>query len=171
MNMHFNHFAPSEALLDDMFQFRSMPDWSDDDEEWGGLNLVKCCGQMRPRDKKVSLTVTPAEGGEGYLTVRDYVDAVHPWLMGILPLLREGVGEHNGTVVGEEVPLSVNCTAFGLSCLTIERKLDMDPKQGLEESEVPVRSAQVGEWATVDELEESLKREHGAENVTVTRPY
>ncbi|KAL8366066.1 hypothetical protein RB595_004716 [Gaeumannomyces hyphopodioides] len=45
--------------------------------------LIRCCGQDRPLGKRgQKLVVTPAAGGH-FVTVHDYVSAVHPWLMGL----------------------------------------------------------------------------------------
>ncbi|KAL3424026.1 hypothetical protein PVAG01_03307 [Phlyctema vagabunda] len=45
--------------------------------------LVHCCGQDRPlRKRGITLVVTPAASHE-FVTVHDYVCAVHPWLMSL----------------------------------------------------------------------------------------
>ncbi|KAK1590376.1 uncharacterized protein LY79DRAFT_555156 [Colletotrichum navitas] len=47
--------------------------------------LVRCCGQDRPlRKRGQKLVVTPAAGGH-FVTIHDYVSAVHPWLMALRP--------------------------------------------------------------------------------------
>ncbi|KAF9870785.1 hypothetical protein CkaCkLH20_11684 [Colletotrichum karsti] len=47
--------------------------------------LIRCCGEDRPLGKTgQKLVVRPAEGGH-FITVHDYVSAVHPWLMGLRP--------------------------------------------------------------------------------------
>ncbi|KAF1994725.1 hypothetical protein P154DRAFT_624479 [Amniculicola lignicola CBS 123094] len=57
---------------------------SDNEEEEGlhgekrFLHLLQCCGADRPRKKKASLVV--AASGK-YLTIHDYIVAVHPWLL------------------------------------------------------------------------------------------
>ncbi|KAK8033566.1 hypothetical protein PG991_002964 [Apiospora marii] len=57
---------------------------SDDEEDQG--ELLRCCEEDRPTTKW-KLTVTPstdpAAGGGCFVTVHDYVSAVHPWLMGL----------------------------------------------------------------------------------------
>ncbi|KXJ91800.1 hypothetical protein Micbo1qcDRAFT_174827 [Microdochium bolleyi] len=43
--------------------------------------LVRCCGEDRPVGKRVlKVTVTPSAGHE-FVTVKDYISTVHPWLM------------------------------------------------------------------------------------------
>ncbi|KAL2283091.1 hypothetical protein FJTKL_10196 [Diaporthe vaccinii] len=45
--------------------------------------LIRCCGEDRPlRKRGQKLVVTPAASGY-FVTVHDYVSAVHPWLMGL----------------------------------------------------------------------------------------
>ncbi|KFY06764.1 hypothetical protein V492_07764 [Pseudogymnoascus sp. VKM F-4246] len=49
---------------------------SDSDTEY----LVGCCGEDRPTKNAAKLVVKPSVGND-YVTVHDYVSAVHPWLM------------------------------------------------------------------------------------------
>ncbi|KAL6895284.1 hypothetical protein HDV57DRAFT_3182 [Trichoderma longibrachiatum] len=45
--------------------------------------LIRCCGDDRPlRKRGLKIKVTPSAGND-FVTVRDYVSAVHPWLMGL----------------------------------------------------------------------------------------
>ncbi|KAI8162171.1 hypothetical protein K4K49_010480 [Colletotrichum sp. SAR 10_70] len=55
---------------------------NDEDDEEDGLELLRCCGTDRPAKGK-SLIVKPSDVSKGYVTVHDYISAVHPWLMGI----------------------------------------------------------------------------------------
>ena len=68
-----------------MWQVRAgwNPEVNDDDGDWNKYDLTECCGQMAPRNKGVSLKVLPAEDGEGFVTLHDYLSAVHPWLMSL----------------------------------------------------------------------------------------
>ncbi|KAH6721169.1 hypothetical protein BKA61DRAFT_627674 [Leptodontidium sp. MPI-SDFR-AT-0119] len=50
----------------------------DSDTEW----LVSCCREERPVNKDVKLGVRPAEGCQ-FVTIRDFVSAVHPWLLSL----------------------------------------------------------------------------------------
>ncbi|ODA82689.1 hypothetical protein RJ55_01197 [Drechmeria coniospora] len=54
--------------------------WEDDsDTEF----LIRCCGQDRPlRTRGQKLQVTPS-AGKDFVSIHDYVCAVHPWLMGL----------------------------------------------------------------------------------------
>ncbi|KAK0621894.1 hypothetical protein B0T17DRAFT_535328 [Bombardia bombarda] len=46
--------------------------------------LIRCCGEDRPlRKRGQKLAVTPSAGSESFVTVQDYVSAVHPWLMSL----------------------------------------------------------------------------------------
>ncbi|KAK3934510.1 hypothetical protein QBC46DRAFT_368162 [Diplogelasinospora grovesii] len=55
--------------------------WEEDSEK---EFLVKCCGEDRPlRKRGVKLVVTPSAGSNPFVTVQDYVSAVHPWLMSL----------------------------------------------------------------------------------------
>ncbi|KZZ92598.1 LysM domain containing protein [Moelleriella libera RCEF 2490] len=52
---------------------------ADSDTEY----LARCCGQDRPVHKQgLALQVKPAEGKE-FVTIRDYVFMVHPWIMSL----------------------------------------------------------------------------------------
>lgn len=64
-------------------------DEDDEDDEGPGTDaastqqpawIVRCCGHERPRKKKVSLLVRAS--GE-FVTIHDYVSAVHPWLLSL----------------------------------------------------------------------------------------
>ena len=51
-----------------------------DDER--GERLLECCGESRPRNMEARIIVVrPASGT--FVTVHDYVSALHPWLMGM----------------------------------------------------------------------------------------
>lgn len=75
------------------------------------MQLLICCDEIRPHGKDVKLVVKPAGGGEGYVTVHDYVSALHPWLMN----MREDIVKAKG-VLNQPVPpatkLLVNCSAL-----------------------------------------------------------
>ncbi|KAK7990908.1 hypothetical protein PG990_015188 [Apiospora arundinis] len=44
--------------------------------------LLRCCGEDRPT-RRPKLTVVPSDADAGFVTVHDYVSAVHPWLVGL----------------------------------------------------------------------------------------
>ncbi|KAF6841149.1 hypothetical protein CPLU01_00710 [Colletotrichum plurivorum] len=52
----------------------------EDEDEDEGPQLLRCCNTDRPR-KAPRLVVKPSST-EGYVTVRDYISTVHPWLLG-----------------------------------------------------------------------------------------
>lgn len=74
------------------------------------------------------MTVTSARDGQGFVTLHDYLSAVHPWLMGLRSELRAALGAMYDTPLEPNVQLSVNFTA--LDTLTIETELNMFPVQG-----------------------------------------
>jgi hypothetical protein len=51
--------------------------------EEGSEHLLMCRDEARPRGRVAKLVVKPAAAGTGFVTVHDYVSAVHPWLMNI----------------------------------------------------------------------------------------
>ncbi|OIW23548.1 hypothetical protein CONLIGDRAFT_719174 [Coniochaeta ligniaria NRRL 30616] len=64
--------------------------WAEDGDEDGNWEadsdtefLIRCCGEDRPlRKSGLKLVVTPSAGND-FVTVHDYVSAVHPWLMSL----------------------------------------------------------------------------------------
>ncbi|KAI1153196.1 hypothetical protein F4825DRAFT_461347 [Nemania diffusa] len=75
-------FVAYGDLDDDVRPFRRE---GEEDGDWGEDSekefLLWCCGQDRPLGKKgQTLLVTPASGRD-FVTVRDFVGAVHPWRM------------------------------------------------------------------------------------------
>jgi hypothetical protein len=82
MELHAEHGEPDEedALGSDFIHFGPLPDYSSDSDEEGPQQKLLCCGEKRPRKTKVKLEVTAAGP---YLTVHDYVSAVHPWVLGL----------------------------------------------------------------------------------------
>ncbi|KAI0543607.1 hypothetical protein F4679DRAFT_568091 [Xylaria curta] len=75
-------FVAYGDLDDDIRPFRREGEEDGDWEEHSEKEfLIRCCGQDRPLGKKgQTLLVTPASGYD-FVTVRDFVGAVHPWLM------------------------------------------------------------------------------------------
>lgn len=124
---HCQHSDPDGDYGPD-FEWHAFPDWDPDVDE-GEMQLVKCCGEPRPRNKKASLTVTPARDGQGFVTLHDYLSAVHPWLMGLRSELRAAMGVMYDRPLEPNEQLSVNSTA--LDTLTIETELNMFPVQGV----------------------------------------
>ncbi|KAK4155422.1 hypothetical protein C8A00DRAFT_41972 [Chaetomidium leptoderma] len=58
------------------------------------IYLLECCGQKRPWARDTHLQV--AAQGE-FLTVHEYVSAVHPWLMAMRDTLLDVLGKMDGT--------------------------------------------------------------------------
>ncbi|KAK3947062.1 hypothetical protein QBC32DRAFT_103023 [Pseudoneurospora amorphoporcata] len=54
-------------------------------EDSGEEILIRCCGEDRPLQYKQDpkLVVTAGSSEEDFVTVRDFVSAIHPWLMGL----------------------------------------------------------------------------------------
>lgn len=68
-----------------------------DAEEDGSENertLLRCCYGARPRKKNYCLVLTPAIGDDGgsFVTVHDYLSALHPWLLSLRDELLVAVG-------------------------------------------------------------------------------
>ncbi|KAK2033271.1 hypothetical protein LX32DRAFT_102705 [Colletotrichum zoysiae] len=57
-------------------------EYDDDDDDDEGPQLLRCCNTDRPR-RAPRLVVKPSSAEKGYVTVRDYISAVHPWLLGL----------------------------------------------------------------------------------------
>lgn len=84
------------------------PDEDEEPDEEYGTHLLRCCGGDRPRKKKVSLTVTGTGCEGGFVTVHDFVTAVHPWLMRLRgEILVAGGDLQDHIPLGEETRLMV----------------------------------------------------------------
>lgn len=79
----------------------------DEDEEAG--HLLMCCGSERPRGKAVSVVVTAAATGEGFVTVHDYLSTVHPWLLSIRSDILGSIGVYDDDPLPEDTKLTVTC--------------------------------------------------------------
>ncbi|KAL2016675.1 hypothetical protein VTK56DRAFT_3177 [Thermocarpiscus australiensis] len=103
----------------------------DDGGGGGGVAGGDCrCGAAKPvgmKDVSVVVTgtggVTEGGGGGGFVTVHDYVTAVHPWLMG----LRGDILGALGTLNGDNAPLPAE-TELMVSCDALD---DLEIKSGL----------------------------------------
>ncbi|OBT85704.1 hypothetical protein VE02_05944 [Pseudogymnoascus sp. 03VT05] len=116
---HEQHSSPSGGEGEPSARYGRLPDLGLEDEEREeeeegdedydpNMQLLMCCGEIRPHGKDVKLVVKPATGGEGFVTVHDYVSALHPWLMN----MKEDIVKAKG-VLGQHVPpvteLLVDC--------------------------------------------------------------
>lgn len=61
-----------------VWQVRADWDSETNEDEFDKYDLAKCCGEIPPRDKNVSLTVLPSGDDQGFVTFHDYLTAVHP---------------------------------------------------------------------------------------------
>lgn len=94
LEVHDGHALPGREQEDGETRFGPLPDvdpenkndgWLEVDGEVSG-HLLVCCGTERPRktDTKFQLLVTAKGAGpDGFLTVHDYLEQVHPWLMSL----------------------------------------------------------------------------------------
>ncbi|KAE9372959.1 hypothetical protein N431DRAFT_467181 [Stipitochalara longipes BDJ] len=82
--------------------------------------LVRCCGEDRPRNETAKIVVTPSQGNH-FVTVQDYVSAVHPWLMS----LREDILQ--ARKVGAWYPRSMPTEFIVMS--TVPDDIRLDEKQ------------------------------------------
>ena len=78
------------------------------------MQLVKCCGEQWPQNKNVSLTVTPARDGQGFVTLHDYLSAVHPWLMSLQGEMTTVLGTMYDTHLEPGRQLSINSNALDI---------------------------------------------------------
>jgi hypothetical protein len=88
-------------------EWQAFPDWDPEVDE-GEMQLLKCCGELRLRNKKASLTVTPARDGQGFITLHDYLSTVHPWLMSLRGELIAALSVMYDTPQESDAQLSVN---------------------------------------------------------------
>lgn len=73
-----------------------------------GEHLLMCCGEKRPRGKAVSVAVKPA-ASHGFVTIHDYLSAVHPWLMSLREDILGAIGMYEGVICdmdGDCVPIA-----------------------------------------------------------------
>ncbi|KAG4444403.1 hypothetical protein IFR05_000168 [Cadophora sp. M221] len=127
LERHAQHSDPDADDNGPDVEWRAFPDWDPDFDE-GEMQLVKCCGESRPRVKQASLTVTPARDGLGYVTIHDYLSVVHPWLVSLQGELKAALTTLYDQPLEPDVQLSVNSTT--LDDVTIETELNMFPVQG-----------------------------------------
>jgi hypothetical protein len=66
------------CLGSDFTRLSTLDDYNSDSDEEGPDHKLLCCGEQRPRKTKVNLEINAAGN---FLTVHDFVSAVHPWLL------------------------------------------------------------------------------------------
>ena len=95
---------------------------SDDD----GPQLLRCCKQDRPHGKNAKLTIKPSKAWDGrdggFVTVHDYVSALHPWVVRLRGDILGAMGTADGLdePLGDEMDLVVSCGAL--------HRLRMEPR-------------------------------------------
>jgi hypothetical protein len=90
--VHTDHatFEPASDDEENGAKFGPLPEFDPEEDEEGPEHLVRCCGQDRPRGADIMLTLT-ASGP--FITVHDYVSAVHPWLMSLREKILQASGD------------------------------------------------------------------------------
>jgi len=86
----------------DDFEIGPLPNYDPEVDEEGPEHLLMCCGTKRPCGKAHTLVVKPTVSGNNFITVHDYLSAVHPWLMN----LREDILWAKG--LADDAPLPAN---------------------------------------------------------------
>lgn len=124
LTVHWKHSepdAPPDAFPDAKWGELSVGGSSDADDEVeydGEPDLLRCCGQDRPRHKNAKLTIKPSKAWDGqdggFVTVHDYVSAVHPWLVRLRGEILGAMGTLDGLdePLGDEMELVVSCDAL-----------------------------------------------------------
>lgn len=102
VDMHRDHYDASEPLYWQRFAYYLSDDSSAEDcsdnydaevDEEAPSYLLKCCGMKRPRAKDVKLEVKTSGA---FLTVHEFVSAVHPWLMSLRERLLDSLARLDG---------------------------------------------------------------------------
>jgi hypothetical protein len=148
LNVHEKHSepdAPPGAFPDAKWGKLSGGGGDEDDDE---PVLLRCCKQDRPCGKNAKLTIKPSKAWDGrdggFVTVHDYVSALHPWLVRLRGDILGAMGTADGLdePLGNEMDLVVDCDA--LHSLTMELRTSwIGHRKGL-----PVREAVGGRLRT-----------------------
>ncbi|KAH8812143.1 hypothetical protein F5884DRAFT_784533 [Xylogone sp. PMI_703] len=113
LDVHRDHADPEGGDENgDGVEFGELPDYNPDEDEEGPEHLLMCCGTKRPRGKAARLVVKPTASGNGFLTIHDYVSAVHPWLMSLREDLLAAMAVWDDEPLPSETKLMVNYTAL-----------------------------------------------------------
>lgn len=94
LEVHDGHAVPGGEEDGGETRFGPLPDVDPEDKNdgWPEVNgegsghLLVCCGSERPRKTETKfqlLVTTKGKGPDRFLTVHDYLEQVHPWLMGL----------------------------------------------------------------------------------------
>ncbi|KAG6015728.1 hypothetical protein E4U54_003050 [Claviceps lovelessii] len=79
--------------------------WSDDDDDVNFDQPCSCCGRIAPVDGR-ELTIKAADE-ESFLTIADYVAAVHPWLLSLRKELLWALGDTDDAPLPDDTELIV----------------------------------------------------------------
>jgi hypothetical protein len=130
-------------------------DEDEDEYDYDKLQLLRCCNQDRPRGKNAKLTIKPFKAWDGrdggFVTVHDYVSALHPWLVRLRGEILGAMGTVDGLdePLGDETDLVVNCNA--LHCLFIKLRTSwIGHRKGLHVREAVGRRLRTTEIVTSD---------------------
>jgi hypothetical protein len=104
--MHDGHHDPDEDSSNGEFRF----DADDDGTEY----LTRCCNQESPQSNTISLTV---EAAGAYITIHDYVSAVHPWLLDLREVILRAEKDISGEVLPVDAKLMVEL--YGPGCIHV----------------------------------------------------
>lgn len=117
------HPVSQESLMEPQVPAVTVRVYCLDDWEQLWVELNRYCldtknDPRRPRAKDVELTVTAGSGA--FLTIHEYVSAVHPWLMGMRERILDALGktEGQGALWPPETKLAV--LRFGAGALRID---------------------------------------------------
>ncbi|KAK3486963.1 uncharacterized protein B0T23DRAFT_407838 [Neurospora hispaniola] len=140
MRCHEDHDMPQDLygqeyvtygdLDDDIRPYAKEPkedgSWEEDsDTEF----LIKCCGEDRPlgkRELELVVTASQSAGSESFVTIRDFVSAVHPWVMSMRgDILRaKDLSYENAHIPAEEYEWMVKVKYHCVEPLEIWEKRD-----------------------------------------------
>lgn len=82
LERHERHADPGDknCVFGELPEFSGLQPEDDDDDE--GPHLLRCCGTDRPVGAR-PMVIWPLDATKDYVTVHDYISALHPWLMGL----------------------------------------------------------------------------------------
>ncbi|KAL0934082.1 uncharacterized protein CTRU02_210881 [Colletotrichum truncatum] len=120
LNLHEQHSEPDapDAFPEAQWGKLSGSHGDEDEDEDDEPQLLRCCKQDRPRSKNAKLTIKPSKPWDGqdsgFVTVHDYVSAVHPWLVRLRNDILRAMGTADGLdePLGNEMNLVANCDAL-----------------------------------------------------------
>ncbi|KAJ9129620.1 hypothetical protein NKR23_g12498 [Pleurostoma richardsiae] len=120
LNVHEEHSEPDapDGFPDAKWGKLSGSGGGDDDDDDDEPQLLRCCKQDRPRGKNAKLTIKPSKAWDGqdggFVTVHDYVSALHPWLVRLRGDILGAMGTADGLdePLENETDLLVNCDAL-----------------------------------------------------------